>query len=354
MKSFIKSILVVCCVTICVLFFQACRKEVSPVTKASDAIAASKITPELGASGTTLTLQGSGLGDIKTIVFEKDAVSASFNPILNTDDAIIFRVPTAATPGQQNIILTNGDGKSIKVPFNVLGLATITDVSNYDFETGSQITLTGKNLADVSAVKFSGSTEVPTIVSKTPTTLVISMPTTAKFRTNLDITNLAGTTITQQEFVSLTNNFKFFADAYENGEQDASWGDAAFISTTNFKTGTASFGKNFQKDNWHQCGFGWNAIPNNNYKYLTFWVKGGSVDIDFWVWTQQTQGGNDVYNNTPNKITVPANVWTYFKLSVSQLDLWKNGTTFNQIGWRLKGPFTQDEKIYFDDVMLVK
>ncbi len=332
----------------------ACRKENSPITKSSSNPKAEAISPALGAANTVLTLRGSGPGDIHSVVFEKDSVSAEFNPIFNTEGALIFRVPTDAVPGQQDIIFHNGAGIEFRVPFNVLGLPTITDVSNYNFTTGTELTLTGKNLDDVSKVILSGSTDEATIVSKTATSLVIAMPATSLYRATLDITNLAGTTATTQEFVSLDNNFKFFTDGYDNGEQDASWGDAGFVSTTEKKTGTASFGKNFQKGNWHQMGFGWNGIANDNYKYLTFWMKGGSVPINFWIFTQQTTGGSDPYNNAANKITVPANVWTYFKLPIAPLELWKNGSTFNQIGWRLQGPDAQDEKIYLDDVMLVK
>lgn len=313
-----------------------------------------QVSPAQGASKAVVTITGSGLKDLLTISFDNGNVKASFNPVFNTDGAIIFRVPDDAFPGDQNIVFTNANGYQYSVPFKVLGLPTIISVDNYNFKEGTTLTLSGKNLDDVSLVKFTGSDEVCTIVSKTASSLVIAMPATTKYRTYLDITNQAGTVTTLEEFVSLTNNFNFFDDAYQNGEQDASWGDAGFISTTEFKSGTASFGKNYQKGNWHQMGFGWNNISNDNYKYLSFWVKGGSVNIDLWVWTQQSPGNNDAFSNLSQKITVPANVWTYFKIPVSQLNLWANGPAFNQIGWRLKGPDVQDEKLYLDDVMLVK
>ena len=327
-------------------------------TKTEVVTPAFQIYPGQGASKAVVTLTGSGLKDLRTITFDNGNINASFNPVFNTDEAVIFRVPDDANPGDQHIIFTNANGYQYTVPFKVLGLPTIISVDNYNFDEGSTITLTGKNLEDVSAVKFTGSSEVSSIVSKSATTLVITMPATTKYRTYLDITNQAGTITTTEEFVSLANNFKFFDDSYQNGEQDAAWGDAGFISTTVFKTGTSSYGKNFQKGNWHQMGFGWNNISNDNYKYLTFWIKGGSINTDFWIWTEQTvpgpNGASDPFNNAGNKITAPANVWTYFKIPVSQLDLWKNGSTFNQIGWRLKGPDVQDEKMYLDDVMLVK
>jgi hypothetical protein len=325
----------------------SCKKEevVTPVYQ---------IFPIQGASRAVLTLSGSGLTDLQTISFDNGNVAASFNPVFNTDGAIIFRVPEEAFPGDQRIVFTNKSGYQYSVPFKVLGLPTITGVDNYNFNTGSIINLTGKNLDDVSAVVFAWSTEVCEVITKTATTLSIKMPATTKYRTFLDITNQAGRITTTEEFVSLANNFKFFDDTYQNGQQDAAWGEAGSISTTVFKTGTASYSKNYQRGNWHQMGFGYTAITNDNYKYLSFWIKGGTANIDLWVWSQQSPGNNDPFSNTGQKIVVPANVWTYFKIPVSQLNLWANGPAFNQLGWRLKGPDTQDEKLYLDDVMFVK
>jgi hypothetical protein len=329
------------------LLFNACTKKetVTPTFQ---------VSPAQGASKAVVTVTGAGLKDLRTIAFDNGNVTASFNPVFNTDGAIIFRVPNDAFPGDQHIVFTNANGYQYSLPFKVLGLPTVISVDNYNFKEGTILTITGKNLDDVNDVRFTGSGEICGVVSKTATTLVISMPSTTAYRTFLDITNQAGKVTTTEEFVSLTNNFKFFDDAYQNGEQDASWGDAGFISTTEFKSGTASYGKNYQRGNWHQMGFGWNGISDNGYKYLSFWMKGGSVNIDIWIWSQQSPGGNDAYNNVGQKITVPANTWSYFKIPLSQLNLWANGSSFNQIGWRLKGPDTQDEKMYLDDVMLVK
>jgi len=347
MKNFSRSIIIAGIILMGLSIFVSCTKK-ETVTPSY------QVSPAQGASKAVVTLTGAGLKDLRTISFDNGNVNATFNPVFNTDGAIIFRVPNDANPGDQRIVFTNANGYQYSVPFKVLGLPTIISVDNYNFKEGTTLTLTGKNLDDVSLVKFTGSDEVCAIVSKSATSLVITMPATAKYRTFLDITNQAGTVTTLEEFVSLTNNFKFFDDTYQNGEQDAAWGDAGFISTTEFKSGTASYGKNYQRGNWHQMGFGWNNISNDNYKYLSFWMKGGSVNIDMWIWSQQSPGNNDAYNNLNQKITVPANVWTYYKIPVSQLNLWANGPAFNQIGWRLKGPDVQDEKLYLDDVMLVK
>ena len=47
---------------------------------------------------------------------------------------------------------------------------------------------------------------------------------------------------------------KIFTDDFSNGFGEGSWGDAAKISTAEFKTGSKSLGKVYAKGNWHLIG----------------------------------------------------------------------------------------------------
>ena len=337
------------------ILLQSCRKEVSINIPSSTDPVAEKLSIDSGSENTLLTLQGSGLGSIRTIVFDKGNVLAPFNPVLNTANALLFRIPAAAQNGLQNIIITNNTGAKISLPFKVLGYPVVNDISNYNFTTGTEITITGKNLLDVTSVFFAGSTtDGPSIISQTATTLVVKFPATNLARTALTVTNLTGSLTTAQEFCSYDNNFTFFIDDYQNGQQNNSWGDVS-LSTTEFKVGEVSFEHTFKKGEYSQMGFGYNQISNDGYQFLTFWIKGGTVDLDLWIWSEQTEGGVDgVYDLDKNKITVPATVWTYFKVPIAPLQLWKKGPTFNVIGWRIKEPENISQKLYLDDVLLVK
>lgn len=313
-----------------------------------------EISPMQGASNALLTIKGTDISDVRTIVFEKGNIKADVVPTFNTDKALLLRVPADAVPGEQNIILTNKNGTEFKVAFNVLGFASITSVSNYNFKADSEITLTGKNLDDVTSVVFTGTTTEVTIVSKTATSLTLKFPATTLTESTLDITNKAGVAKTTQSFVALDNALQLFTDDYGPGYQDGgSWGGGVGISTTVFKSGAASVYKDFAKSNWHLIAFGWTATPNDNYKYLSFWIKGGSITYDLYIGTEASEGGVGSFNEY-DKITVPANEWTYFKLPVGPLKLWDKKETWNQIGWRIKGPDAQDERFYLDDVILVK
>jgi hypothetical protein len=156
--------------------------------------------------------------------------------------------------------------------------------------------------------------------------------------------------------VNIDQAFRIFTDDYGTSFENGSWGDAAFISTAEFKTGAKSIGKNYQKGNWHLIGLAnWGAgvVLDPAYKYLTVWIKGASRDYSLYIMSDKITGG---YGNflDANKINVPANVWTYFKIPLSTLNLWATGSPFNQLGFRIQGPDAQDEVFYFDDVMLVK
>lgn len=322
---------------------------------------ATAMAPDSAAGGSIVTLTGTGLGDIRTIVFEKQNVPAGFQPTLNTDNALIFRVPTEALGGMQKVTFTNSAGRAVSVDFKVLAFSTVSDVSNYDFTKGSEITLTGNNLADVTAVAFAdsvkGISDAATIVSKSQKQLVVKMPASTLSRGTLSITNGTGRIRTKQEFVNLDMAYKVFADAYGTGFQDASWGDAAAVSTKEFITGTASIGKTFQKGNWHLAGFAnWSgsAIPySTDYTYVTGWIKGASADYSLYLTTDASKAGFGGFDDK-NKINVKAGVWNYFKLKLSDIDFWLPGKTLTQVGFRIQGPDKQDETFYFDDILLVK
>ncbi|RZK81923.1 MAG: cell shape determination protein CcmA [Pedobacter sp.] len=335
------------------LFITGCTKEEQSQSKASDNPVANKLDPEKASGNTLLTITGNGLGDMVSIVFENGNVPASFNPVLNTDNAIIFRVPDTANGGSQNIILTNRLGKQVSVNFNVVALPLVNSASNYNFTAGTEITLVGNNLADVTSVTLEGTSAAATIVSKTKKQLVITMPETTVNRAKLSVTNSTGPIVTTQEFVNLDNAYKIFTDDYQNGFENGSWGPAS-VSTDFAKSGTKSFKAGYNKGNWSADGFAnWNGVASMpEYQFLSFWIKGASADYTLYLTGDSRAGG---YGNSDRStpLTVPANVWTYFKLPLTTVGLWSKGP-MKQLGFWIEGPEKQNENFYIDDVILVK
>lgn len=305
------------------------------------------LSPDSAAGGNLLTLTGSGLSDMRSIVFDNHNVPASFNPNFNTGSALIFRVPDTAYGGKQNIIFTNSAGKTLTVPFNVIALATISSASLYEFTTGTQLTLTGNNLDNVSKVVLSGTTAAATIVSKSRKTLVITMPAVPSatlYRTKLDVTNTSGTITTAQEFVSVDNAMQFYTDAFGAGISDWSW--AASSQSTDFALmGTKSLKEGFSSGAWAALSFhADNApIPASNYTFLTFWVKGGTASVQINIASEN--GGSTT------TITVPPTVWTYFRLPVAG---WINGVNVVRLNFQMQGPNGDSQTLYFDNVLFVK
>ncbi len=332
----------------------SCTKENDPPAGASKNPIISALSLEKGAANELLSLTGTGLGSVQYIKFSKGNISAAINPTLNTENALLFRVPEDALPGKQEIIFTNSAGVEFKMPFQVLGFALISQVSNYNFSKGTELTLTGKNLDDVSKVLFTGTTIEATIKSKTATTVTIVMPAFNQSQTTLDVINESGPTTTTQQFVAIDNSYKFFTEGYDNGTADASWGAGGKISSDVAKSGTKSVYKDYAAGNWHQFGFGWNEIPKSNgYKFLSMWIKGGSKDMSLYISTESSKSG---FASTDEftRIDIPAEVWTYYKLSIEDLQLYSKAPVFKQIGFRIKGPDGKDERFYIDDLILIK
>jgi len=323
-------------------------------------------------------INGTNLGSATSVTF--NGYTAYFNRALVTDNSIVVQVPSKtpylAPLATDSLVVTTLYGKA-SYTFKILPPPpTAESYSNYNFYNGSQIALTGVGFASVTGITLtstgtaSGTANV-TIVSQTDTTLVLQFPTTAIERGVLAFTYTidgATKTITDaQELVDLDNAYQVFIDGYAPSWGSWSWDGTGTTgpSTAKAKTGTTSFLAFYKKGNWWIDGFragGGNAtdgVPySSDYKYLSFWVYGGTEDEKINInWGNAGFGQNQI-----NQYDVPPGVWTYYKIPIGDL-LWNTGTTnwaanssgyLNTIGFFIAGPNNTDETLYFDDVVLVK
>lgn len=326
------------------VFLYSCSKDSdgSNFSSAGDPVFG-KISRDSAANGVVVSITGSGLGDMRSVIFSNQNVPAKITPTLNTATSIIFNVPDTAYGGTQNIVLTNSAGKSITVPFKVLAFATVSSVSpSTDFMPGSVLTLTGVNLLDVTNVRLTGTSDNATIISKAKKQLVIKMPTTAKPRATLDITNATGTSTTTQEFVSVANARVVYDDALQSGFQSWSWG----VDNINFSNSSDKMCGNSSMDagwtgSWGGLQFGGGSIDLTGMNYLTFYVKGGAADQKYQVWLDW--GPTTI-------ITVPKNVWTYYRFKLS--DLAPGKTSVGTFIVQIQGDAVAGN--YWDDIMFIK
>jgi len=324
-------------------------------------------------------LVGSNLGSTTKVAI--NGVTIYFNRAFNSDNAVIFQIPTTVPyvqPQANTIVLTTLYG-SVTYKFTTLPPPpTITGVSDYDFQAGTQITLTGKGFASVSDVKLRATGDEISIVSQNDSTLVMKMPATSTATestllfTYTSGANPAAQTASTTTFNDLDNGYIIFANNnFQNSWGNNSWAGPSGVSTSASHSGTASVEATYPAGGWQIEGWAnwYPSLPfDPTYKYLTFWVKGGTVTHTLVLVGDQMVGGYGQVQNVnayaAQLVTVPPNVWTFFKipLAASQsstngnlLNFWANGTPAKQLGFFLQGMSGDvNETMFFDEVAFIK
>ena len=304
------------------------------------------VDPGSAAVNTTLTLTGSGLRDIISIVFDLGNVPVSFNPNFNTDNAIVFRVPANANSGDQNIIFKNKAGFQFQIPFKVLPLAVVSSAFPLEWEAGNNITLTGSYFESVDDVALETGGEKATIVSKTATTLVIKMPTATASTSKLVIHNNAGSGTTNLIFTNLDKQVKLFTEDFGSSIENWSWSEASKSSDV-AASGTSSL-KSIYDNNEGLSFRRADPFVASQFQSLSFWLKGGTKELMLSIKTDANSTGAPA--KEVNNIAVPANVWTYFNIPMAgNFD----GANCQRLNFQVGG-ITGKETLYFDNVVLVK
>jgi IPT/TIG domain len=321
----------------------SCKKDSdgSPADKAG-AMASGTIAPGSAAGGEVITLTGTGIGQIRSIVFDKNNVPAPFISTLNTETNLVFRVPDTAYGGPQNVIFTNSDGKTLSVPFSVIALPNITGAFPTDFEAGTVVTLTGNNLDDVTNIVLEGTTDAATIISQTRREMKITMPASNADRAKLKLTNASGVRVTDMDFVNVSKAITVFSEQLDNGFENWGWGGTYAASTDDKITGAKSMKAAYDESgSWGGMQLGNSGSVNiSGYRYFSFWAKGADIDknVQFYLnW------------NNVKVITVPANKWTYFRYELATA--YPGVTSVNNVTYQI---FEAGKTIYFDNIMFSK
>lgn len=316
-------------------------------------------------------IHGTNLGSATNVTF--NGITAYFNRALITDNTIIvsipLAVPTTGASATNKLVVTTTHG-SANFSFTVLTPPpTIASASDYDFWKDSEITLTGVGFASVTSVTLTGSTTPITIVSQTDDQIVLKFPEMAINYGSLVFSySSAGKAVTatsKEVFNDLDNGYAiFYKDNFQNAWGDNSWQGPSGLSTAASHSGSASIVATYPSNGWKIEGWA-NWYPSfaydASYKYLTFWVKGGSEDHVLTLVGDKAPGGYS-QNQSPaaaQKIPVPANVWTFYKIplgpAANQFDFWNAGSPAQNLGFFLLGQSTDaDQTMYFDEVAFLK
>jgi len=340
-------------------------------------------TTVTGNLGTMYMIKGTNLGSATKLTI--NGITVFFNRSYGDDNSIIFTLPTNipyVQPQSNEMVVTTLYGK-VSYKFTTLPPPpTILQVTDFDFWSDSQITLTGKGFASVSDIKLKETSDAVTILSQNDSTLVLKMPTTstvtesALLFTYTSGSNTGAQTASTAIFNDLDNAYTvFFKDNFQNSWGDNSWSHPSGPQTGNPHAfgGTSSIQATYPAGAWQIEGWAnwYPSFPYDaGYKYLTFWVKGGKAAHTLVLVGDKMAGGYGQVQNAnayaAQLVTVPPGVWTFVKIPLTApstaysststlLNYWANGTPAQQLGFFLQGMNGDvDEVMYFDEVAFVK
>jgi len=340
-------------------------------------------TTVTGNLGNIYVVNGTNLGSATKLTI--NGVTIYFNRALITDNSIIFTIPTNVpyVQPQSNVMIITTLHGTVTYKFTVLPPPpTITEVSDFDFWANSQISIIGKGFASVSSVKLKTTGDAMTIVSQTDTTMVLKAPsasTTTESPLLFTFTsgaNTGATATSSAVFNDLDNAYTIvFNNSFQNAWGDNSWSGPSGIQsgTAHAAGGTASAEAHYPAGAWQIEGWAnwYPSMPYDpSYKFLTFWVKGGTVTHQLVLVGDQMVGGYGHVQNAnayaAQLVTVPAKVWTFVKIPLTApatafdknstlLNYWANGSPAKQMGFFLQGQSGDvDENMFFDEVAFVK
>lgn len=340
-------------------------------------------TTTTGNLGNMYMITGTNLGSATKLTI--NGVTVFFNRSYGTDNSIIFTLPTNipyVQPQSNELVVTTLYG-TVKYKFTTLPPPpTILQVTDFDFWSDSQITLTGKGFASVSDIKLQATGDEVSILSQNDSTLVLKMPTTSTVTespllfTYTSGSNTGAQTASTAIFNDLDNAYTvFFKDNFQNSWGDNSWSHPSGAQPGNPHAfgGTSSIQATYPAGAWQIEGWAnwYPSFPYDaSYKYLTFWVKGGKAAHTLVLVGDQMAGGYGQVQNAnayaAQLVTVPPGVWTFVKIPLTApstaysqqstlLNYWANGNVAKQLGFFLQGMNGDvDEVMYFDEVAFVK
>lgn len=306
-----------------------------------------EVFPSEGLPGTLVTIKGSGLADMQKVYFGE--TNARFNPVYNTNDVLMVRVPAEVKYGMQKLILINSGGDATKreTNFKVLQPPPVIDAFEpTEGAAGDIITLKGKIFMNVIEVRFGGKSAE--IVSKSETEIKVKVPEGVE-KAPIEVVTEGGAGLSKIDFSPKGVGYFLYDDQLQNGYQNWSWAKVTLADQTKVKSG-----RNAIKVVFSAWGALWlnnpNSVKASDFKTLKFWVYGGEDnDKKIKVFYRAKDDGSPS-GNTGVTLTIKAKVWTEVVLNVSDLgneaDL--KGILFQEFG----NEGDQIDPVYFDDIRL--
>lgn len=254
------------------------------------------------------------------------------------------------------------------VDLDISGLfPSATASSELNVAEGVTVTFTGQNLDKVTALNFTTSNINIPIVSKTATSIVVTMPAMNDiFRSTVNLITPFGTTQSTFELINVNNAYQVFTDNYGNNiganTDGDDYGSSQAVSATISKRGSSSLAITYYGNNYSPGGLlNSSNFINDDYKYITFWARSttngtGNEGIQM---SLMGDGMPEGYGNDFAGVGIIVSpTWTYYKIPIGAAagkPMWSKGNSFRKFGWRLNNwNVPQNEVVYFDDILFVK
>ncbi len=306
-----------------------------------------EVAPAEGLPGTLVVIKGNGLADIQKVYFGE--TNARFNPVYNTNEVLMVRVPAEAKYGNLKLILMNkgGDATKRETNFRVLQPPPVIDTFEpSEGSPGDVITLTGKIFMNLIEVRFGD--KKAEIVSKSDTQIKVKVPEGTE-KAPIEVVTEGGAVLSKLDFSPKGVGYFLYDDQLQNGYQNWSWAKVTLADQTKVKSG-----KNAIKVVFSAWAALWLNNPNplkaSDFKTLKFWVYGGEDnDKKIKVFYRAKDDGSPS-GNTGVTLTIKAKVWTEVVLNISDLGNEPNlkGIIFQEFG----NAGDQIDPVYFDDIRL--
>ncbi len=308
------------------------------------------LTPAEALPGALVTVTGSGLADIQTILFGE--VNAPFNPVFNTDGALLIRVPAAAKFGAQKITLLNkgGESKKVQLDFKVLqSPPLVRDFKPSEGAPGDTITITGEVFDNLEAVKFGEITAI--IIAKTKTEIKVRVPEGVQ-KAPITVVTAGGSKESTNSFAPKGLGLFIFDDEMKAPWQSWSWAKVTMDDESHIKAGKKNLKVVFPGWSalWFNTGSLDVAIDASKYTVLKFWIHAGEDSDEKKL--QVFYRDEDKAEPEAGKgkvITIKKGVWQEVTLDLKDLGSAK----------KIKGVFFQEfgnagdqGAVYFDDIKL--
>ncbi|APY10865.1 hypothetical protein BWZ22_06265 [Seonamhaeicola sp. S2-3] len=276
-----------------------------------------------GTPGELLKIEGTNLSGLKKIILD-NKFDVSFNPNLNSDNAIFFNIPNYDFENPYNFgvqpikfITANGE---IDSEINIIQPAPVFEkFSVANPKLGDKVTIKGSWFVGIQSVTFGGEPLEYTLVSDQE--MYFLVPTDATEGQHVVITTEAGSTAIVEPGPGITNttfldiNFGFvnylFEDFDGNGLYTSTWGfygDAGALSVT----ATGETGNCAQYDYNGATTFGYNGCQND--------------EAGAFLPSSATEASKVTF-----KMKVNANAGTSFDVI---LDTWAYNFTLETSGWQ--------------------